>query len=118
MIASNDCVTHAFNAYLRRASEDTNPVIVQLLLPDRKGDAHWYYKSDQIVSTSAFDWPEYFKEYEGPVDELPDIVREYFLPNRFTINRFLTNLAKKSSEAGCKSYEEASETGFNLRKSD
>ena len=102
-----DCVTHALNVYLRRSFRDTNPAIVQLLTPDGKGDSHWYYRSDQIVSTSAFDWPEYFPEYEGPVDELPDVVRKHFLPNRFEVNGFLIRRAQSLLEAGCSSYEES-----------
>jgi hypothetical protein len=95
MRTSKDCVTHSINAYVRRASQDTNPSIAQLLLPNGKGDSHWYYKSDQVISTSAFDWPEEFPEYEGPVQELPEFMKKYFLPDRFAIHAFLTNYAKQ-----------------------
>ena len=102
-----DCVTHAVNAYLKRANLDTNPSIVQLLLPDGKNDSHWYYRSDQVVSTSAFDWPEYYNDFEGPIDSLPEIIRRHFMPGRFTVNNFLTRYAQKAFKAGCKTYDEA-----------
>ena len=118
MKTSSDCVTHAFNTYMRRASRDTRPTIVQLLLPDGTSDSHWYYKSDQVVSTSAFDWPEFYHEYEGPIDELSDIIREDFSPNRIAVCEFLTRCAQKSLEAGCRTYDEAYSIGFGLRKGD
>src|SRR3989344_6485382 len=99
METSNDCVTHAFNTYLKRALRDSNPFIVQLLLPDGRGDSHWYYRSNQVVSTCAFNWPEPYQKYEGPVDGLPYIIRNHFLPNRFTVCKFLTECAQKSLEA-------------------
>lgn len=109
-----DCVEHAFNAYLRRASKDTNPSIVQLLFPDGKPDSHWYYKSDQVVSTSAFEWPEFFPEYEGHVDEIPKAVRRHFLPDRFVVNDFLTQIAERSPKEYSKDYEEALSRGFRF----
>ena len=102
MNSVKDCVSHAIDAYLRRKSIDTNPTIVQLLLPNGNGDSHWYYKSDQVVSTSAFDWPEEFPEYEGPIDGLPDNIKKHFLPNRFTVCFFLMRYAQKTLEIRCK----------------
>lgn len=102
MNSTKDCVTHSIDVYLRRASIDTNPTIVQLLLPNGKGDAHWYYKSDQVISTSAFDWPEEFPEYKGSIDELPDIIKKHFLPNKFAVCSFLMIYAQKTLEARCK----------------
>ena len=102
MNTRKDCVTHAIDAYLRRAPIDTNPTIVQLLLPNGKGDCHWYYKSDQVVSTSAFDWPEEFPEYEGPSDGLPINIKKHFLPNRVAVCFFLMRYAQKTLEDRCK----------------
>jgi len=97
------------DAYLRRANLDTNPSIVQLLLPDGKFDSHWYYRSDQVVSTSAFDWPELHPAYEGPIAALPEIIRKHFVQERFVVNNFLTKYAHKALEAGFKTYNEAKE---------
>jgi hypothetical protein len=101
-----DCVTHAVDAYLKRANSDTNPSIVQLLLPDGKFDSHWYYRSDQVVSTSVFDWPELFPAYEGPIDALPENMQKHFVQGRFAVNNFLTKYAHKALEEGFKTYNE------------
>lgn len=92
---SSDCVTHAIEAYQRRSSNDTNPQIVILLLPNGKSDSHWYYRSNQVISTSAFNWPPDFKEYEGLIDDLPEDVKEHFVAGRFMREPFLITLAKK-----------------------
>ena len=102
MNPTKDCVSYAIDAFLRRRSIDTNPTIVQLLLPNGKGDSHWYYKSDQVVSTSAFEWPEEFPEYEGPINCLPDDIRKHFLPNRVSVCYFLMHYAQKTLETRCK----------------
>ena len=107
MVQFDNCVDHALDAYLRRASKDTNPTIVLLLHPDGKDDAHWYYRSDQVVSTSAFEWPDRLGEYEGPIDELSERVRKHFQEGRYRKYDFLTNLARKRVEHGCKGYTEA-----------
>jgi len=89
-----DCVTYSLNTYVRRAEKDTNPCIVQLLTPEGKNDSHWYYRSDQVVSTTAFDWPDEFAEYEGPIDKIPEHIRRHFDENRYKVNEFLIKIAK------------------------
>ena len=84
-----DCVSHALEAYLRRSSEDTNPLIERLLLPDGTQDSHWYYRSDQVISTSAFNWPEDFPAYEGPLEGLPRPIQEQLAPGRYILEPFL-----------------------------
>ena len=108
MKESPNCIGHAYNAYFRRASTDTNPSIAQLLTPDGERAAHFYYKSDEVVSTSEFEWPEFFPEYEGPISGVPDDIKRHFLEGRFVIVDFFTGCVKKCLERGCKSWEEAS----------
>lgn len=89
----------AINAYLRRAKQDTNPRIVRALFQDGTPDNHWYYRSNQVVSTSAVFLidgrltDDEFGPYEGPLNLMPDIVREHFLESRCEIDAELTKLA-------------------------
>ena len=103
------CVTHAIEAYIRRHRTETNPRIAQVLTANGGPEGHWYYASDQVVSTSDFfllDNCEIFPPYEGPLEGLPAQARPYFSEERSKMDDIATSYAAHISELGFRTFEE------------
>lgn len=61
------CINRAHKTYLARASEDTNPQIVKMVLRGKPVD-HWYYRSDEWIDQPYFALPILLQAYVGPAN--------------------------------------------------
>lgn len=104
------CIDYAFNTYIRRSNIDTNPRIVKVIPPVGRVFNHWYYRSDQVIATSG--WVGIECTYEGPINQLPDILREEFAKHSFGIDEKYTQLAEQTKKENCKSWNEFFGTPF------
>src|SRR3989344_5028644 len=106
------CNEYAVNVYLSRANGDTGPRIVRMLLPDGIPDDHWYYKSDQVISTSEVALVDarltdsVFGPFEGTINSVPPIVMDHFLDSRCETDEIQTQLASTATARGHRTYIE------------
>jgi hypothetical protein len=107
-----NCLGYAFEVYERRAREDTNPFIAQVVGLNGRLEGHWYYRSDQVVATSKWPWKRedgginLMNNFEGHVSILPKRMQRHFSGDRWRKDGTETYLAEHGGQTMIEKFRE------------